>query len=223
MNRNASTLCEIERFRNLTELDVSGNNLVNEVKELMRLPFLKKLNLASNSISKLWALPHTIEILNLSQNNLRRLSVEVMAPLCNIVTLDISENGLQTLDGIGSLQKLRRLIANRNQIQILEPLRDMKSLVELDLEGNPISVWKEVLLTVLNKKDILMLNLRSSPLMAGSKTYQDCINKASLEVMEELLKSSELQLKQVEEFKILLGWLEGEVFYRSKRAYLKIK
>lgn len=48
VNRKVSNLNEIERFRNLTELDVSGNLLQTEVPELTKLPFLKKLNIAGN-------------------------------------------------------------------------------------------------------------------------------------------------------------------------------
>jgi Leucine-rich repeat (LRR) protein len=47
-NRNVNQLDEIYRFRNLTELDVDGNQLTQEVPALMKLPFLKKLNLANN-------------------------------------------------------------------------------------------------------------------------------------------------------------------------------
>ena len=48
MNRKVTHLKDISRFRNLTELDVNGNLLQQEVPELSSLPFLKKLNLAGN-------------------------------------------------------------------------------------------------------------------------------------------------------------------------------
>jgi Leucine-rich repeat (LRR) protein len=67
-DRKLTTLSEIDRFRNLTELDVKGNLLHQEVPQLMKLPFLKKLNLSGNQITQLWALPHTLEILNIGQN-----------------------------------------------------------------------------------------------------------------------------------------------------------
>ena len=37
------------------------------------------------------------------------------------------------------------------------------------------------------------------------------------------MHSSDLTMKHIEEFKRLLGWLDNEVFYRSKRTYLKLK
>ena len=133
MNRKAAHLNEIERFRNLTELDVSGNLLVQEVTGLIKLPFLKKLNLANNQISTLWPLPHTLEILNLNFNNLKELKSEVMLQLCNLVTLEIANNDLENLEGVNNLPRLKRLIANNNKIQMLEPLKNLKALVEIDL------------------------------------------------------------------------------------------
>jgi Leucine-rich repeat (LRR) protein len=72
VNRGVTTLEEIQKFRNLTELDVSGNQLRFEVPELKRLTFLKKLSIAKNQIEQMWALPTTLEFLNISQNQLQR-------------------------------------------------------------------------------------------------------------------------------------------------------
>ena len=57
INRKVTHLNDIGRFRNLTELDVNGNLLKQEVPELQKLPFLKKLNLAGNQITEMWHLP----------------------------------------------------------------------------------------------------------------------------------------------------------------------
>lgn len=48
VGRGVTDLTEIQKFRNLTELDVSGNQLRYEVKELQRLTFLKRLSIAGN-------------------------------------------------------------------------------------------------------------------------------------------------------------------------------
>lgn len=48
VSRGVTELSEIQKFRNLTELDVSGNKLTSEVKELHRLSFLKKLSISNN-------------------------------------------------------------------------------------------------------------------------------------------------------------------------------
>lgn len=88
-----------------------------------------------------------------------------MASLCNLVTLDVSQNGLERLEGVKGLAKLKRLVANSNKLGILEPLRGLKLLVEIDLENNPVADWYQVLSAVTDKKDILVLNLKSAPVM----------------------------------------------------------
>jgi Leucine-rich repeat (LRR) protein len=66
----ASNLAEISKFRNLTELDLSGNLLKTGVPELSKLLFLKKLSIANNQIETMWSLPTTLESLNMADNNL---------------------------------------------------------------------------------------------------------------------------------------------------------
>jgi Leucine-rich repeat (LRR) protein len=44
-------------FKNLNELDISGNQLTLEIPDLMQLQFLKKLNLSNNQITVLYQLP----------------------------------------------------------------------------------------------------------------------------------------------------------------------
>lgn len=48
----------------------------------------------------MYTLPATLEILNLSYNKLKSLDSEICSHLKNLVTLDISSNGLETLEGI---------------------------------------------------------------------------------------------------------------------------
>lgn len=67
-NKKVTKLAEINLFKNLQELDVSGNLLQSPVKELLTLKFLQRLNLSNNHISEMWALPQSLEILNVSYN-----------------------------------------------------------------------------------------------------------------------------------------------------------
>ena len=80
----------------------------------MKLPFLKKLNLASNQITEMWKLPTTLEILNISFNCLKKLDSSVMGSLICLTTLEISNNGIESLDGLEHVPRLKRLIAPNN-------------------------------------------------------------------------------------------------------------
>jgi Leucine-rich repeat (LRR) protein len=77
VNRAAENLSEIQKFRNLTDLDLSGNLLREEVPELKKLSFLKKLSIAGNKIEKMWPLPTTLEFLNISKNLISELSPSI--------------------------------------------------------------------------------------------------------------------------------------------------
>jgi Leucine-rich repeat (LRR) protein len=77
VNRALETITEIAKFRNLTDLDLSGNLLRHEVPELKKLAFLKKLSIASNKIQTMWHLPITLEFLNISNNLMTQLDPSI--------------------------------------------------------------------------------------------------------------------------------------------------
>lgn len=77
VNRGIESLSEISKFRNLTELDLSGNMLRKEVPELRKLAFLKKLSIAGNKIEEMWPLPTTLEFLNISHNLLGQMDTTI--------------------------------------------------------------------------------------------------------------------------------------------------
>ena len=164
----------------------------------------------------MWSLPKTLEILNLSFNSLKRLNVDVMRQLTNLTTLDISNNGVESLDGLQHATRLKRLLARSNQVQNLEPMFKIERLIEIDLENNPIDSAKQVLLAVQNKRDILILNLKLAPLMVKVQNYDEFV--ASVD-------KSTIDHKQdpVQDFKNLLTFLHNGSFYRRKKIYLRIK
>ena len=108
------------------------------------------------------------------------------------------------LDGVQHLSRLKRLIVNNNIVSDLSPLQGLRALVEINLENNPVEKWHEVLLAVIDKKDILVLNLKNSKVIMNN--YEESINQASLALMESLLVSSELNQRHVDEFKKLLRY-----------------
>ena len=93
----------------------------------------------------MWGLPQTLEILNISNNQLKKLNPEVMRTLSNLTTLELSKNGLESLDGIQTSRRLKRLISKNNYVQYLEPLSDLEMLIEVDLENNLVDSSNSVL------------------------------------------------------------------------------
>lgn len=64
----------------------------------------------------MFSLPFNLEILNISYNKLKCLKSEMTSNLKNVSTLDLSQNGLESLNGLQSMKRLKRLIAKNNQI-----------------------------------------------------------------------------------------------------------
>jgi hypothetical protein len=54
----------------------------------------------------------------------------------------------------------------------LEPLKALQSLVEIDLENNPVDNYVKLLEMLKNKSDILVVNLKLSPVFLTVQSYE---------------------------------------------------
>lgn len=124
-------------------MDASGNLLTTKIPQLFTLKYLKKLNLASNGIEILYELPSLIENLNLSQNLLIKLEVPLLS-LENLHTLDLSNNRLSDIEGIGLLKKLKCLYLNNNLIRNLAGLELLQCLLEVDISFNSLKTRNSI-------------------------------------------------------------------------------
>ena len=61
------------------------------------------------------------------------------------------------------MTRLKRLLSKNNQVLELQPLNPLQSLVEIDLENNPVDNYVKLLEMLRNKPDILVVNLKLSP------------------------------------------------------------
>lgn len=98
------------------------------------------------------------------------LKPDLCKSLSNLKMIDLSNNRLESLFGLEHLSRLKRLICKNNQISDLQPLRNLSMLIEIDLQGNPVNSTTQVVQTIVTKKDILVLNLKNSPVMDKIQT-----------------------------------------------------
>jgi Leucine-rich repeat (LRR) protein len=171
-NRHATKIQEIQLFKNLQELDISGNQLQEQVKELSYLNFLKRLNLSNNKINEPWIIPQSIEILNISQNFIKIMPEEVCKKLKNISTIDISSNKLESLENFQYMRRIKRLLAKNNFVRELTHIEGVQNIFELDLEANAIDSHKDFLKFIQNKNDLIVVNLSSNPLLVDVQTIE---------------------------------------------------
>lgn len=127
--------------------------------------FLKKLSLCNNKILNVWMLPPSLEILNMSYNLIKFMPEDVCKNLKNITTLEISNNKLETLENLHHMQRIKRLLSKNNFVRELAPIASLKTIFEIDLEGNAIDSHKDFLSFIKGKNDLLVMNLVQNPLM----------------------------------------------------------
>ncbi|XP_031172731.2 extracellular matrix protein 2 [Sander lucioperca] len=134
---------------NLDTLDLSKNKLDDESfrqNPLSNLTFLKKLNIDGNQLTRIPALPPSLEELKMNNNKLSTLSPNCFKGLMNLLNLELEENTLH--EGSVSplafrpLEGLLDLQLDNNRFRYL-PLGLPPSLQELDMNENLIETVTE--------------------------------------------------------------------------------
>ena len=91
-----------------TELDISGNCFKSEVKKILELKSLKKLNLSFNNLEKIWPLPVKIHTLILNNNKIQLLQNNLML-LKNLKYLNLDNNCIVDITCLANLKELQIL------------------------------------------------------------------------------------------------------------------
>ncbi|XP_017108612.2 nischarin [Drosophila bipectinata] len=139
---NAS-LVTADAWRELTELDLTGNLLTQIDGSVRTAPKLRRLVLEQNrirNVQNLSELPH-LQLLSLS-GNLINECVDWHLTMGNLVTLKLAQNKLKTLSGLRKLLSLVNLDLSSNQIEELDEvdyIANLPLLETLRLTGNPLA------------------------------------------------------------------------------------
>lgn len=108
----------------------------------------------------MYSLPTNLEILNLSYNKIIEINPDVTQQLKALTTLDLGNNQLTSLNGVQNLKRLKRLLVKNNHLTDISHLSDLNTIIELDFENNPIDCYEKIMTILMNKKDILVVNLK---------------------------------------------------------------
>ena len=136
----------IETLYNLTNLDLSGNNIqdLNSLNNyLVNLETekedsqLTELTLANNSLNNIELLSKfsTLQKLNISNNDITDISY--ISPNKTLDTLNISGNNIEDITVVSELSNIRILYMSNNLIENIQPITNL-SLTTLDISGNRI-------------------------------------------------------------------------------------
>ncbi|KAJ8007480.1 hypothetical protein DPEC_G00117940 [Dallia pectoralis] len=116
---NKTDIAILQRFSNLTELNLNGNLLT-------ALP------------GKLFETMSKLKVLLLSNNTIRRVEPKAFSGLVNLTELDLSKNLLESLpeDLLAGVEKLTSLRLQGNKLRTLNITKDQKLLKKVNLEDN---------------------------------------------------------------------------------------
>jgi small GTP-binding protein len=192
---------EIGELKNLTELNLSRNQLETLPPEIGELKNLTELNLTGNQLETLP--PEIGELknltkLDLSRNQLETLPAEIVL-LKNLTKLDLSVNRLKTLPAeILELKNLTELNLPYNQLETLPAeILELKNLTELNLSYNQLETLPA---EILELKNLTMLGLSENPLESPPPE----IVVQGIEGIRSYFKSLEGEKQALNEVKVLL-------------------
>jgi small GTP-binding protein len=142
-NQLTSLPPEIKELKNLTELGISGNELTSLPPEIKELKNLTKFFLFGNQLTSLP--PEIKELKNLTQLNISGNQLTSLPPeikeLKNLTELGISRTQLISLPPeIKELKNLTQLNISGNQLTSLPPeIKELKNLTQLNISGNELT------------------------------------------------------------------------------------
>ncbi|KAI6041446.1 hypothetical protein EDC04DRAFT_2565693 [Pisolithus marmoratus] len=130
-HNNIDSLTQLQCLRHLRELRADGNKITS-LDGLQKLDGLTKLSVQGNLIGEvdlnLYRWPR-LEMLNLSQNRLSRISGLAMG-MPALIALNVDGNALEQIEPGGTMPRLRTLRASNNRLQTLNvaPLGNLRTL-----------------------------------------------------------------------------------------------
>ncbi|AKA70287.1 cell wall-binding repeat-containing protein [Clostridium scatologenes] len=192
-NQNIADISGLENFIHLKSLNLSYNQIKN-LSPIVRLDELENLNLSHNNIEDVSYISNLVNLkeLNLSDNQISssdldhsrnmykdtnqteydRTSDNVFKKLNNIVSLDLSNSILNDYSN------------NRNRINDISNLKDMTSLVSLNLNGNNVNSLSDLQkLTNLNTLKLSYTGISDLDFIKKltNITYLDISNNSSID------------------------------------------
>ncbi|CAO3613438.1 unnamed protein product [Cunninghamella blakesleeana] len=206
-------------YHTIKDLDLSHQQLTAIYNLNTLLPQLENLNISFNKITNLSGLPSTIKSLRAKSNKLT--DIQGFKLLYRLEYLDISDNALDTFDGIGTLYYLKTLLADNNKLTGCSALNQMHGLVTLSLHGNSIEDldFEDASMFHLQKFDLSYNRIRSIENLKGLPRLQElniCYNNVEfINLIEPLNNLSILKISHNR-----LKSFDGRFFPNLKLLYI---
>ena len=135
-----SDISRLASLTRLVNLDLDGNQ-ISDISPLASLTRLETLDLSKNPISNFAPLAGLTALtsLNLLGTGFSNSDFAHISLLVNLMRLELSDNEISALEGLGAFPNLIYLHLNGNQIRDITPLAGFTSLTQLYLSKNQIT------------------------------------------------------------------------------------
>ncbi|KAK9326151.1 hypothetical protein V1517DRAFT_267915 [Lipomyces orientalis] len=123
-------------WQDITTLNLQGRDLETLLRLEEWCPQLLDLNVNENHLGYLTGVPETTRVLRAAHNNLSELTA--FGFLSNLQYVDLSDNQIETLDGMSRLVHLRELIVDNNELVNIDGIIQLDGLLRLSVRGNKL-------------------------------------------------------------------------------------
>ncbi|CAG9332042.1 unnamed protein product [Blepharisma stoltei] len=158
----------------LSEIGKLSEERILRIAKTSFLSDLRELNLSKRGLSVFGSNDRfdiskltNLENLDLSENYLT--SLKGIGECKNLVYLNVSKNSVTDVEPLSNLQKLRVFKASKNKIKDISPLAECKRLTELNLNGNSLLVFSLVIRTLKKLHRLSKLSIMNNPCMIKIK------------------------------------------------------
>lgn len=131
-------LSDIRQMNAITELDLSNNQLIQNIEPLARLTNLQKLNISGTRINDLTPIRNLTELQEVDASRTAITDIAVLKYANKIARLNIENTAVSDISVLKKMPLLQVLDASDTKASDYTPLTDLTSLVNLDLSGTSL-------------------------------------------------------------------------------------
>jgi hypothetical protein len=191
--KDSAQLSDIKRATAILELDVSGNQYIQDLEPLAQLTSLRtlnlsqanandlspirnlaelvSLNLADTKVSDLSALKYCSKLEKLNLSNTKVTDITVLEKMPELVELNLNGTRIADVSALSMLTKMKKLYLRETRTTSITPLQSLVELVDLNLSGTliqDVSALSE--LVALQKLDIDSTRVKNLMPLSGLKS-----------------------------------------------------
>ncbi len=132
-NLKITSLSGLRFAKNLTDLDLSGNDI--RTLPINELTALTNLNLANNRIKNVSSLNDLTKLTNLNLENNNISDIKPLSDLTDLADLNLANNIIKNVSPLNSLENLTNLNLAKNIVSDIRPLSSLIKLTDLNLSS----------------------------------------------------------------------------------------